>query len=385
MLEGLDKIEWDKLTHAYGSAEDVPELIRDLADPDEETREEAQHQLYGNLWHQGTVYQATQYAVPFLVELIDAPEVLDKDWILDYLSHLAEGHSYLDVHGPLMQESFGQDTSTEEFQTELQEELSWVKAAHDVVYKYVNNYYRLLDDKNSEQPVRLAVLSLLGVFPEHWGAIVPRVRPYVADDADPVIRANSLKLYGMITPVKNQAIIDEITPFLSEDYDRLTRFSAAKSLAWIAREDIPAPALDILAEALVSDDDFIQHYQDNTNQDSTPADAAGNAFGYVGLDAAEPHIANMIETLRTMNWMKGGSLVATILYLLFGEGKLPTNATVDDLTPLQHQFFKTLAEEEYLGTFKDGHLTTHVNMVELTRYYGAPDSQEKLLKFLGET
>ena len=30
MLEGLDAVEWAQLTHAYGAAVDVPELIRAL-------------------------------------------------------------------------------------------------------------------------------------------------------------------------------------------------------------------------------------------------------------------------------------------------------------------------------------------------------------------
>jgi len=34
-LHGLDSIDWSALTHAYGSAEDVPELLRRLAAGDE--------------------------------------------------------------------------------------------------------------------------------------------------------------------------------------------------------------------------------------------------------------------------------------------------------------------------------------------------------------
>jgi hypothetical protein len=30
MLDGLDSIPWQQLTHAYGSAEDVPHLLRAL-------------------------------------------------------------------------------------------------------------------------------------------------------------------------------------------------------------------------------------------------------------------------------------------------------------------------------------------------------------------
>lgn len=62
----LDDVPWHTLTHAYGSAEDVPELIRALYRDDQETVDEAIHELYGNIHHQGTVYPASAPAVPFL-------------------------------------------------------------------------------------------------------------------------------------------------------------------------------------------------------------------------------------------------------------------------------------------------------------------------------
>jgi hypothetical protein len=86
MLEGLDDIQWSSLGHAYGSATDVPQLLRDLAQRNAEVREEARDHLYGNLWHQGSVYEATAYAVPFLVELVREPLVQERHELLIYLA-----------------------------------------------------------------------------------------------------------------------------------------------------------------------------------------------------------------------------------------------------------------------------------------------------------
>ncbi|MFJ3794518.1 hypothetical protein [Kitasatospora sp. NPDC090091] len=66
----LDHVQWHALTHAYGSAEDVPELIRDLYREDGETVDEAIYELYGNIHHQGTVYEASAPAVPFLAHAV---------------------------------------------------------------------------------------------------------------------------------------------------------------------------------------------------------------------------------------------------------------------------------------------------------------------------
>ena len=57
MLEGLDLVPWAKLKHAYGEA---PGILRALAAGDAEGLDA----LFGNIWHQGTVYPATSHAVP---------------------------------------------------------------------------------------------------------------------------------------------------------------------------------------------------------------------------------------------------------------------------------------------------------------------------------
>ncbi|MEY9928791.1 hypothetical protein ABH926_003430 [Catenulispora sp. GP43] len=68
-LAGLDDVAWDSLEHAYGPAGDVPELLRTLAGGDAEQAEEAVYELYGTIWHQGSVYPATVPAVPFLAAI----------------------------------------------------------------------------------------------------------------------------------------------------------------------------------------------------------------------------------------------------------------------------------------------------------------------------
>jgi hypothetical protein len=72
LLEGLGEIPWADLSHAYGPAEDVPGLLRAIASGDAEAAKSAAHELYGNIWHQGTVYEATSHAVPFLARMAAA-------------------------------------------------------------------------------------------------------------------------------------------------------------------------------------------------------------------------------------------------------------------------------------------------------------------------
>lgn len=71
--EELPHVPWQELTHAYGSAEDVPELLEALYLDDEEKAGEAIYELYGNIHHQGTVYEASAPAVPFLAHAATTP------------------------------------------------------------------------------------------------------------------------------------------------------------------------------------------------------------------------------------------------------------------------------------------------------------------------
>ncbi|MFQ3560541.1 hypothetical protein QZN11_27670 [Streptomyces gramineus] len=70
VLAGLDQVSWSQLHHAYGSAEDVPTLLRGLASLEEGIADEAEQELWSSIVHQGTVYTATAPTVPFLARLI---------------------------------------------------------------------------------------------------------------------------------------------------------------------------------------------------------------------------------------------------------------------------------------------------------------------------
>ena len=51
MLEGLDDIEWDRLTHAYGQADGIPARIRALRSSDPADWVQAISDLYDALCH----------------------------------------------------------------------------------------------------------------------------------------------------------------------------------------------------------------------------------------------------------------------------------------------------------------------------------------------
>ncbi len=137
MLDNLDSIEWSKINHSYGPATDLPATLRVLASGDKKQRERASWELHGNIWHQGTVYEATAYAVPFLLELVrgNHPDTLD---VLGLLALIADGNSYLKVHGKGVKMTDG------EFQAQLARELEWVIQAKKAVATGTELFMELL-------------------------------------------------------------------------------------------------------------------------------------------------------------------------------------------------------------------------------------------------
>ncbi|NDZ55928.1 hypothetical protein G3I47_01315, partial [Streptomyces anulatus] len=85
----VDAQPWASYTHAYGSAEDVPGCLRALAGDDDAAAEEAQSELYGSILHQGSVYEASAKAVPFLAR-IAAAGIRTADVLL-LIGGIAEG------------------------------------------------------------------------------------------------------------------------------------------------------------------------------------------------------------------------------------------------------------------------------------------------------
>ncbi|KAJ4094219.1 hypothetical protein NW760_014341 [Fusarium oxysporum] len=81
-LAGLDSIDWSRLNHAYGPADDVPLILRELQSRDPEVYKTALDACWSNIYHQGTRYSASVAAIPFLYALLDSPATEDRETLL---------------------------------------------------------------------------------------------------------------------------------------------------------------------------------------------------------------------------------------------------------------------------------------------------------------
>ncbi|MEV7547953.1 hypothetical protein AB0O29_36260, partial [Streptomyces sp. NPDC089915] len=98
LLMGLDDVDWAVLSHAYGSAHDVPGHIRTLCGNDDEAREQAFKSLFTSIFHQGTRYSASPFAVPFLARIAVAGPAAARGDTMLLLTRLAvDWHDEYDV------------------------------------------------------------------------------------------------------------------------------------------------------------------------------------------------------------------------------------------------------------------------------------------------
>ncbi|MGQ4377484.1 hypothetical protein ACN6K9_008176, partial [Streptomyces sp. SAS_267] len=91
----LDRVAWPEVHHAYGPADDVPGQLRALTGENRESVAEAEQELWSSLVHQGSVYEATVVAVPFLARLAAAG--VRRAELLGMLGSIAES---TDERGP---------------------------------------------------------------------------------------------------------------------------------------------------------------------------------------------------------------------------------------------------------------------------------------------
>ncbi|MFJ6675014.1 hypothetical protein ACIQMJ_28260 [Actinosynnema sp. NPDC091369] len=86
----LDDVDWGSLTHAYGPATDVPDLLRGLVSDDPAVRESALDGVYGAVHHQGAVFDSTVAALPFLLEVAGRADLPGRAEVVELLASLGE-------------------------------------------------------------------------------------------------------------------------------------------------------------------------------------------------------------------------------------------------------------------------------------------------------
>ena len=205
-LSDLDDVNWSSLQHAYGSAADVPALIRSLVSSSPEVRKQAIYDAFGNIWHQGTVYEATVEAVPFLVRIAVTAGVPDRGRVIELLAAIAAGTGYVSVHRTMMTGVDEWDAA--ELDAHEAKERLCIEAVGERLAQAAPDLVMLLDDPDTD--VRPAVCWLLGRIPARADLITTALLGRYDHESDDLCRAAELLALGALAHGEPAASLSEV-------------------------------------------------------------------------------------------------------------------------------------------------------------------------------
>jgi len=377
MLERLNQIDWQGLEHAYGPASDVPELIRDLTSADTGAREKALSNLYGNIWHQGTVYEATAPTVPFLIELLEADEVQGKHEILIFLAHLATGRSYKDVHQHLMLSRELVDKP--EWQAELQQELVWVKNSKDAVALGLPVYRRML--VHPESLVRDAVGYLLASLGTAAKDVAGEIFQRLAIESDDMVKASLVRAFGIVGG-EDERTQTRILAFLSGEQPKSLKLAAAMALVGIMRAAAAPQAITVLLDAIQYPDDYSSLQKSCWQRDDTIVSSVSCFLATLEGPAALAAEDALIQALGSEKLLQALTIAGALLQLSF-QGPIDPGATMNSLTERQQRVLKAFdANHNLWGLNVKGAYFESANTGLLMRSYHLPSRLSEFQAFV---
>lgn len=234
MLDGLHDVDWKSLHHAYGPAIDTPWHIRALTSFDPGVRDTALHELFATIWHQGTVYEATSHAIPFLILLITHPQVHNKDRILRLLACCARGTPVFHETDAWYKELCAKEGK--DFALELEQSALAVTNTKGAVRSGLIHYISLLEHSNHK--VRLAALEVLTTLYEDTEKVLSAARRCIGRETNKVTKALMLQILGNYlqdnTRVSDDTLLDfkldfeialSFSPFPTDLNERIVQFA----------------------------------------------------------------------------------------------------------------------------------------------------------------
>ncbi len=357
MLETLDSIPWEMLEHAYGSAEDVPGLLRQLLDPDPATRSETLEELYGNVFHQGTRYPATPYVVPFLIEMCSSPWTFDRGGLLHLWKSLITG--YFSVQ----ERPVWGNGETIYWGDEVQEadvDDPFSQALHQIYLESVRGHGLLLELlRDTEPSVRGTAAGVLACLRTLRATSVPRLVDQLSREDVGGVRAAIAFALGEL------GAVEPLRQILKEDDDDAARCMAACELARISPDSsLVEPLMRFVAEP-ISGYDAIP----GTGGKST-GDAA-DAIARLPREARWAAAGAICERLQQTRSFDTMPLVQTLLATAFE----PSDVPVRELSEPQRQILGCLVECQELWPIG--------NLFHLFPYYGLPHDRKQCAALAG--
>lgn len=321
----LDRIPWKDLTHAYGSAADVPELLWELRTSTAFDEGSPLWELFGNIWHQGTVYEATAYAVPFLIELVSNPRTPNRTGILSLLAEIAQGSSYCDSHKP----------DEPSIEVKRQQELSWVRQAHNAVDAGFDSYLQLTQEKDD---LKYAAANVLSRLPNRKVVVAGILQSMFKEASSLKYRCGLLVLLGLTGDVSHETL-----KFLVNVIDRsptIESLFAGCAMAILNVAPLPANACAMVRDAILIDD--LETYLSDLPWDILNELDVELLFAALDEQHREQVTTSLLSTLESGKISQ--ETVEKLIILVFPTEKngLPTRVTIENMSAIQRRTIRAL-------------------------------------------
>ncbi|MFC4043584.1 hypothetical protein ACFO1B_34610 [Dactylosporangium siamense] len=391
MLDGLEDVDWACLEHAYGPATDVPDHLRGLLAPEAEDRRRALSGLYGDICHQGTRYEASAPAVPFLLELLADPATPDRAAIAGLVAGIAVGQHEAWLPGgfpvaelraaavggaELLRAAPAPTEDDEDADDDVETRMDYWEglddaqrdamaahidvAAYDAVRAGLPALRDLLAD--GDAAVRSAAAFTLAWFPED-----PSDAALTGAVGDPSrsVAATALVALGLLGTAMPAAL---------QDPKPEIRWAAAIGLASVHGAEAGAGAA---AELLAWAGGASTARAGIPFLDGDLAGYAALALPGLGAGYAAASLDALLARLGSVTGVETLPVLGTALRSVFPDGPLPAG---DPLDPAQRRFARTLASAPAAWQFGGRRFG---NVTSLLRAYGLPGDPDELRALAG--
>ena len=187
ILDGLDDVDWGALEHAHGAAVDVPPLFRALFSENENHSDFACELLHETIWHQGSIYEASLAAIPFLFRFMESPRTNVRSCAASLLAALADGSHYLKylASDEADGEQFWREILSEQgldLEAEIAKEARVVAAAKATIGQDLHKIFAYI--KDNEPEVRTYIAALFRFFADRANDTIPLLKEALATEQD---------------------------------------------------------------------------------------------------------------------------------------------------------------------------------------------------------
>lgn len=386
VFDDIDAVPWSRLHHAYGPATDVPFLLKTLMFPEnasDHVVKEAEKAgrtvfdhvswtLWGNVFHQGTVWQVTATTVPFFVEVLhNGPDnPAQQEFLVTYLHHLALGYPddvFPDIPDPDEEfaEAEGLTDSGEEPNYESDDidvrHLIWRRDSYEAVEKNIESILSFVESESDI--VAEAAIALCASFPRRSDLTIPFLRSL----------AKSEGRRGAMATISMSALGDPESSRFAEKHlrssNKLISTLGACAAALHQKHNVDSDIATILTSPL---GDLGETKVAHT---STLSTLVGRSLEWVGPKHREKAIDGICMQLTKANAMESLSLTDSLLTTAFSNG-VPRKAS--ELSSTQRKAVEAIRDH---GAFKVS-AGTFGNYTGLLSAWGLPQSADEIDKWL---